>query len=113
MYVFILVPMGYCRKQFFLTLYISLQELDLNKKPSPILHVQPIDEVTQGATTDTVTRLELITQEEGDVWDQSKNEPLPGALGYVGVELGPNGEVPEGFRKDEEGNVIVSFGYQL
>ena len=79
----------------------------MDKKPSPILHVQPIGEAMPG-TDDTVPRLELITQEEGDVWDQNKNEPLPGALGYVGVELGPNGEVPEGFRKDEAGNVIVS-----
>ena len=54
-------------------------------------------------------RLDLITQEKGDVWDSNKGIPLPGALGFVGVELGPNGEIPEGFRKDEEGNVIVSF----
>ena len=70
--------------------------------------MQPIAETaTGGGVSDR--RLDLITQEEGDVWDFSRGVPLPGALGFVGVELGPNGEVPEGFRKDEEGNVIVSF----
>ena len=84
----------------------SFQELDLDKKHSPILHVLPISEPMQG--TNKAPKLDVITQEEDDVWDQNKNEPLPGTLGFVGVELGPNGEVPKGFRKDEEGNVIVS-----
>ena len=69
--------------------------------------MQPAEE-GQTKTGAPVPRLDLIMQEEGHVFDTAKGVPLPGALGYVGVELGPNGEVPEGFWKDEKGNVIVS-----
>lgn len=83
------------------------QEPNLEKKQSPILHVQPVGE--QAECTDINTdRLDVTTKEEGDARDMNKNVSLAGALEFEGVELGPNGEVPEGFRKDDDGNVIVS-----
>lgn len=43
------------------------------------------------------TGLEKIMEEEADLWT---------SLGMKGFQIGPNGELPEGFSFDEEGNVV-------
>lgn len=45
------------------------------------------------------TREEKIVKEEGQMWEE---------LGGKGFRPGSNGELPEGFHFDEEGNVVVS-----
>ena len=56
--------------------------------------------VEANQAVDAVEQSGNIVYKENSMWDEMDDQ---------GVRLGPNGELPEGFRFDEDGNVIVSF----
>lgn len=62
------------------------------------VRVAPVNEDLQDE--EAATRTDKIVQEEKKMWED---------LGGKGFRPGPNGELPDGFHFDEEGNVIVSI----